>query len=202
LVSSLTQRGGATDPTAAANNLSDPDAVPEAVSQTDRCGWELYDVTGSATPPISTWEFNLGNSFDVYKDVNKAGAAQYAMVYEKKPMLTITTLAYNDSTSSNLLINKMTAGATGFFQTTLGTVVTDKQSQIYLGAKKTQITSLEVGEENGYATETATCKILADGTSLGITNPSAPYERGIVIGVGEDCDDGNLLTAFPPFDFS
>jgi len=165
--------GSELDPSSAYDSVT-----PTPLSRTDKLSWSIPQVQldGSYTPPTSSWELNMNNTYDIYKDINTDKAGKYACIYESKPTLTITTLGY-DAGSTELLASKMIAGTTGRFQTVAGIAGTSgtKVQQFLFGVPVTSVTSLDVGEETGYVTENSTCKI-----SVGSSTPA---------------DDRTILTA-------
>ena len=184
--------------TASATNPSTgyDDANAVAVSRNSKTAVETIHDAGLDYPAISTWELNMNNSYDIYKDVNALGAGTYACIYERKPTLTFTNLSYTGGVVGDLQIDDMLNTDTGYFQSVLGDTSTNgladglKQIASFIfGVRKMQATSLETGEETGYLTETQTCKLIADGTALG--------EREFFLAYGNDVEtafnlDGNM----------
>lgn len=172
------------------------DANAVAVSRNSKTAVETIHDAGLDYPAISTWELNMNNSYDIYKDVNALGAGTYACIYERKPTLTFTNLSYDAVAVADLQIDDMLNTDTGYFQSVLGDTSTnglaDALKQIgsfIFGVRKSQAISLETGEETGYSTETQNCKLIADGTALG--------EREFFLAYGNDVDtafnlDGNM----------
>jgi len=133
--------------------------TPSPLSRNDKTAW---NVSIDATPAMSSWELNMNNSYDIYKDVNKDKAGKYCVITERKPTLTCTTLAYDDADAGELLIDRTIATTTGNFDVLMGSVSALVNSSLLLAAEKTQVTSLDVGEETGYLTENTTAKCIAE----------------------------------------
>jgi hypothetical protein len=157
-----------------------------AVSRNSKTAVETIKVAGLNYPAISTWELNMNNSYDIYKDVNAVGAGTYACIYERKPTLTFTNLSYTGSVVADLQIDDMLNTDTGYFQSVLGVAPSSEPAdaaqtvQSFLfGVRKSQAVSLDTGEETGYSTETQNCKLIADGTDLGDREFFLAYGRDV-----------------------
>ena len=177
------------------------DATPTPLSRTDKTSWTLPDTVAAVgstnLPPISTWELNCGNAYDLYKDVNVDKAASYACIYETKPSLTVTSLAYADGANAEkLLITRAIESTTGVFQTVAGITGeegTNLAQQFLFGLPKAQANSVETGEETGYLTETATCKLI-DSTTLTDTSGilTTPKTRTMFLAYGAEVESAFL----------
>ena len=165
--------------------------VPTPLSQDGETYWELWEATVTETVKMSSWELNMNNAYDIYKDTNVTKAGKYCTITERKPTLTTTTLAF-DGADADLLLSKMITDppTTGNFQQVMGSTGSGKVNSLWLGARKTQITSLDSGEENGYLTENATSKCIATGTALD--------EKEVYLAVGGDCDRSSSFSATFP----
>jgi hypothetical protein len=166
--------------------------TPTALSQNDRAFWTLYDADNDPAVRLSTWELNLNNSYDIYKDINKEKAGRFCSITERKPTLTTTTLAF-DGLVADLLIQSMLDVDTGdtenggYFQQQVG--VADSgvgYDNLWFGCRKGQITSLDTGDENGYMVENATSKLIAGGSS----DANLPTDREFYLAYGADLEAG------------
>jgi len=185
-----------TDPAAA---LSVDDLNPTALSQDAKAFWYLYSEENSPALKISTWEINMNNAYDIYKDINVAKAGKFCSITERKPTLTTTTLAFDDGVNTNsLLIQSMLDADVGdhldggYFQQQVGTTHATQYNNLWFGCQKGQITSLDYGDENGYLTENATSKLIARGG----TDVALPVDREFYLAYG-----ANLETGFTMEDF-
>lgn len=166
--------------------------VPTPLSQDGETYWELWEAAVLETVKMSSWELNMNNAYDIYKDTNVAKAGKYCCIYERKPTLTTTTLAF-DGADDDLLLAKMVTDppTTGNFQQVMGDHTGTYYNSLWLGVAKAQITSLDTGEENGYLVENATSKCLALGTAWD--------DRDVYLAVGKDCDRSASYSATFPF---
>jgi len=166
--------------------------TPTPLSRADKLCWAVNE---DKTPPTSSWELNMNNTYDIYKDVNVLKAGSYACIYESKPTLAITTLAY-DAANAELLANKMIEVTTGTFQTVAGIAGTSgtKVQQFLFGVPVTEINSLDIGEETGYVVENATCKITANGADLSDDGAilTAPASRSLWLAYGAEVESAFL----------
>jgi len=183
----LTVSTVASDPAAAFDTT-----VPTPLSQDGETYWELWEAVVAETVKMSSWELNMNNAYDIYKDVNVAKAGKYCVITERKPTLTTTTLAF-DGLDADLLLSKMLTDppTTGNFQQVMGDNTGTYYNSLWLGVRKTQITSLDSGEENGYLVENATSKCIAAG--------SAVLDREVYLAFGKHCERKSVFSATFPF---
>lgn len=182
------------DPSSAFDSVT-----PQAISQDASTYFKLYD-DGDNDPTVrmSTWELNMNNSYDIYKDINKTKAGRFCSITERKPTLTTTTLAFDTNDVDDLLIKSMldadtgsiTAG--GYWQQQVGPVGTTDYDGLWFGCQKGQITSLDTGDENGYMTESATSKLIAVGSS----DANLPVDREFYLAYGADLQTGFTMNSF------
>ena len=187
-----------TDPAEAVDDIN-----PTALSQDEKVFWYLYSAENSPAVRMSSWEINMNNAYDIYKDINVEKAGIFCSITERKPTLTTTTLAFDDDTNTNsLLIQSMLDADVGdhtdggYFQQQVGTADgndphTDYNT-LWFGCQKGQITSLDSGDENGYLTETATSKLIARGAD----DSGLPVDREFYLVYGADVETGITMEDF------
>ena len=180
-----------TDPSTAFDSVT-----PQAISQDNSTYFALYeDDDNDPTTRMSSWELNMNNSYDIYKDINVVKAGRFCSITERKPTLTTTTLAF-DGDVGDLLISSMLdvdTGSTtgGYWQQQVGPISGSNYDGLWFGCQKGQITSLDTGDENGYMTESATSKLIAGGSS----DDNLPTDREFYLAYGADLQTGVTMNA-------
>jgi len=181
-----------TDPSTAFDSVT-----PQAISQDNSTYFALYeDDDNDPTTRMSSWELNMNNSYDIYKDINVEKAGRFCSITERKPTLTTTTLAF-DGDVGDLLISSMLdvdTGSTtsgGYWQQQVGPISGSNYDGLWFGCQKGQITSLDTGDENGYMTENATSKLIAGGAS----DADLPTDREFYLAYGADLQTGITMNA-------